>query len=342
MEKFLISIISFFSLINLTHAQMLYDKAYMSEATFYFSDKPFTNSHVGAKTSFKSNEFIYGRLELAGKTLKEAFQLDNIKEGPLYLFYHVASYNKDNKQTGSTNSIWNALELKEDQLKNTWLNFDILPDPPKVTSRLGMVNERSIGEFDKVAPAPMYLIIKSENFPSNDEYTIYVQFYLQIRDGWGSRISDDKWPVAEGSFSFNFNSNDVAVLQKNSTAAQEKLNTVYLDKLPDYFIHPLKLSDPTVTVDKVTPLIKNYRKDLQILKVAVQPASSMWSIVKNDFGIVSYRYVTAYYGVVYKEGGKCKLGSARVQQNYISDGKYGNLYCEFWGDEGELDCGLLK
>jgi len=31
-------------------------------AKMYFSDKPFTNNHEGAKTSFKSDDFIYGRI----------------------------------------------------------------------------------------------------------------------------------------------------------------------------------------------------------------------------------------------------------------------------------------
>ena len=31
-------------------------------AKMYFFDKPFTNNHEGAKTSFKSDDFIYGRI----------------------------------------------------------------------------------------------------------------------------------------------------------------------------------------------------------------------------------------------------------------------------------------
>src|SRR5690349_19164913 len=113
MKKLLIFLILFFSLLNPNIAQMLYDKTSMPGAKFYFSNKPFSNTHDGAKTSFKSNEFIYGRLELESKTLKEAFQLGSIKEGPHYLFYYVASYTKNNQQTGGTNSMWKALLIKE-------------------------------------------------------------------------------------------------------------------------------------------------------------------------------------------------------------------------------------
>jgi hypothetical protein len=342
MKKLLLSLILFFSFLNPNIAQMLYDKTSMPGATFYFSNKPFSNGHEGAKTSFKSNEFIYGRLELEGKTIREAFQLNSIKEGPHYLFYHVASY-KNDRQTGSTNSIYKVLLVKEDQLNSKWLNFDILPEPSKATSRLGLVNELGVGEFDIAAAAPLYAIMRPENFSTNDQYTIYTQFYMKARDGWGNIVNDDnKWPYAEGSFSFTFNSNDVTAIQNNATAVREKLNTVKVDKLPDYFSNPIKISDPTVTVAKVSPLIKNYLSDYEILKIAIQPASSMWSVVKNDLGLVSYRYVTGYYRIVYKKDGKCQLGSVRVLQDHIDKGKYGNLYCKFWGDEGELDCANLK
>jgi hypothetical protein len=345
MKKLLVFLVLFLSFLNPNIAQMLYDKTSMPGAKFYFSSKPFSNSHDGAKTSFKSNEFIYGRLELENKTLKEAFQLTSIKEGPHYLVYHIASYNRNNQQTGGTNSMWKALLIKEDQLNNKWLNFDILPEPSKATSKLGVVNEQGIGDFDKVAAAPLYFIMSPENFPADDEYTIYTQFYLMIRDGWGNLVNDDnKWPYAEGSFSFNFNSSDVTVLQDNGSAAREKLNTIKVDKLPEYFTHPVTISDPTVTVDKVAPIIKNHLRqyEYELLKVALQPASSMWSIVKNDFGIVSYRYVTGYYRIVYKKDGKCQLGSVRMIQDYINNGQYGDLYCKFWPNEGDLDCGNLK
>src|SRR4051812_49203016 len=47
-------------------------------AVFYFSDKPFGNSHEGAKTNFKSSDFIYGRLELDNQTIQDAFKLTPI------------------------------------------------------------------------------------------------------------------------------------------------------------------------------------------------------------------------------------------------------------------------
>lgn len=342
MKNIFFSITAIILFFTQNQAQMVYNVASMPEAKFYYSNKPFTSSHEGAKTSFHSNEFIYGRLELENKNLKEAFQLSNIKNGSPFLYYQVASY-KNEKQTGNTNSIWRALKLKENDLNNNWLNFDILPDPALAVSSLGLIDENGSGDFNKVDAAPLYAIIQRENFPEDAEYTVYVQFYMQIRDGWGNRVDDSKWPLAEGSFTFRFSGNDVTTLQQNRQKAGEKLNISYVDKLPDYFTNPVKISEPAVTVAKVTPLIKNYLgAGYEVLKVAIEPAGSMWSIVKNDLGIITYRYVTGYYRIVYKNDGKCQLGSVRILQDYIEGGKYGNLYCKFWGDEGVIDCSKVK
>ncbi len=84
---------------------------------------------------------------------------------------------------------------------------------------------------------------------------------------------------------FTFNSSDVTALQEHGSATTDKLNVVKLDKPPEYFANPIKISEPAVTVEKVTPLIKSYLRDYEVLKIAIQPASSMWSIVKNDLGL---------------------------------------------------------
>ena len=101
MKKILSAITVVILFITQNQAQMVYDVPGIPEAKFYYSDKPFKNSHDGAKTSFHSGEFIYGRLELENKTLKEAFHLENIKKGPYYLKFYVASY-RDNKQQGGS------------------------------------------------------------------------------------------------------------------------------------------------------------------------------------------------------------------------------------------------
>lgn len=329
---------------NQNIAQMIYDVDGMPGSKIYFSNQPFSTSHAGAKTSFTSAEFIYGRLELPGKTLKETFKLDAIKKGPYFLKLYIASY-KNNQQQGGSNTN-TAIRIEENELNNTWLNFDVMAEPDKAKTHMGFYNEYESGvaEFGKLRMGPLYEIISQRMFPSNGEYTIYLQFNFPAKDGWGNKIPEKEWPMAEGSFSFLFNSGDVAAINNNKDQLVNMSKKVLVDKLPDYFAKPIAISDPTVTVAKVTPLIKNYlqRSEIEVLKVAIQPAASMWSINKNELGLITRRFVTGYYGIVYKKDGLCKMGSVRMIQDYIGGGKYGNLYCEFWGDEGDIDCSKVK
>ncbi len=345
MKKLLSAITIILLFTHQNQAQMVYDVPGMADVKFYYSDKPFTNSHDGAKANFHSGEFIYGRLELGNKTLKEAFHLENIKNGPYYLQYYTVSY-RGNQMQGEPNR-FSTIRIENSQLNNKWLNFDVLPDPAKASSFIGFAakyGEFGVDDFSKFFSAPMYQIMVERSFPANDSYTIYTQFNLPGVDGWGKMLPEKEWPVAEGSFTFSFDAKDVAAIRNNETLALAKINTVTIDKLPDYFAKPISISDPSVTVAKVTPLIKNYLggDGYEVLKVAIEPAASMWSIVKNELGIQTYRYVTGYYKIVYRKDGKCTLGSVRVFQDYVGNGKYGNLYCKFWGDEGDIDCSKVK
>ncbi len=256
----------------------------------------------------------------------------------------MASF-KDNQQQGGWNTS-TAIRIEENEVNNKWLNFDVLPDPSKAKSYMGYFDEYGTGQaqFSTLRMGPMYEIIEQRFFPSNGDYTIYTQFNLPGVDGWGKKLPENQWPLAEGNFTFSFDAKDVSAIKNNMELAGKISNKVIVDKLPDYFTKPISISDPSVSVAKVTPLIKKYLEPsgYQVLKVAIQPAESMWSIVKNDLGLITHRYVTGYYGVLYKQDGGCKLGSVRAFQDYAGNGKYGNLYCKFWGDEGDIDCSKVK
>ena len=167
-------------------------------AKMFFSDKPFTTNHESTKNSFTSADFIYGRLELNNKTLFDAFNMTSIKTSRNYLRYRVSAF-KNGEQKESYN-LWDYLLIKPGTEKNTWLNFDVFPEPGKATSVVcGTETFNS-----SVAAAPLYHIINREHFPENGEYTIKVRFFLESYDAWDKKEELEKWPVADGEFSFQF------------------------------------------------------------------------------------------------------------------------------------------
>ena len=98
----------------------------------------FSNNPDGSnpKTTFTSSEFIYGRLDLGGKTVYDAFGLKN--QGANAKFYYI---NYDLQIWKPGEKPWDkwagnsyTLVTKEDAQKTYW-NFDVLPEPTKVSTR---------------------------------------------------------------------------------------------------------------------------------------------------------------------------------------------------------------
>lgn len=314
-------------------------------AKMYFSDKPFGNNHDGSKTSFKSSDFIYGRIELNNQTLLEAFKMSSIKTKYYYLRYWVCAY-KNGEQQGSKNS-WEYLLIKnEEDVKKSYLNFDILPSPTAATSAMCGLEDFT----SNIASGPLYFIINSSSFPEDGEYSIQVRLFLESYDGWGKQQDFEKWPEVKDEFKFQFNSNDIQTLKKNGDDGSElvRRNTFRLSKLPDYFSNPNKLNDPMLSNANISAVLKRDLPsgNMTLLKFAVGDYTGpLWQTEKNELGIILRRYVTPDIKIAYKFDGDCYVGYARLWQEYTGGGKYGPLIVgartsNSSGDK--IDCNLVK
>ncbi|MEO7306523.1 MAG: hypothetical protein ABIR78_10670 [Ferruginibacter sp.] len=314
----------------------------------YFSDKPFTTGNAGNKTSFKSSEFIYGRLELNNQTLKDAFKLPEDGKSTMknkndsYLRYTI-TITKDGYQWGYD---LNYIYVLGKDKNSTSFNFDVLPNPAQVTSLMSMVEEFDVGFI----PSPLYREIDPRIFNDNGNYTVKITLSSESHDGWGKAEPMEKWPVAEGEFDFAFDANDIATLKKNSKevgdAVQNGVNRV--TRLPDYFANSTKLSDPMLSNANINAILKRDLpgRHMTLLKFAVGSYTGpLWKIEKNDLGLILRRYVTPDINVVFKFENTCYIGYVRLWQEYQGGGKYGPLIagggsCNTCGDK--IDCSLVK
>lgn len=314
-------------------------------AKMYFSDKPFGNNHDGSKTSFKSSDFIYGRIELNNQTLLDAFKMSSIKTKYYYLRFRLGSF-KNGELMGSKNS-WEYLLIKnEEDVKKNYLNFDILPSPTAATSAMCGLEDFT----SNIAGGPLYFIINQSSFPDDGEYSIKVQLFLESFDGWGKQQDPEKWPSVKDEFKFNFSSGDIQTLKKNGDAGDElvRKNTFRLSKLPDYFAKPNTLGDPMLTNANISAVLKRDLPsgNMTLLKFAVGNFTGpLWQVEKNDLGLILRRYVTPDIKIAYKFDGDCYVGYARLWQEYVGGGKYGPLIvgsrsCNSCGDK--IDCNLVK
>ena len=314
----------------------------------YFSDKPFANSNAGSKTSFRSSEFIYGRMELKDQTLKDAFKLPEDGKSSMknkndsYLRYEI-SITKDDYQWGYE-LVYIYVPGKDKN--STSFNFDVLPSAAQVTSFMALVEEFDVGFI----PAPLYRHIDPSVFKDNGNYTVKITLSSESHDAWGGAEPREKWPTIEGEFDFAFDANDIATLKNNSKAVGDAVENGVnrVTKLPDYFSNSTKLSDPMLSNANISAILKRDlpARHMTLLKFAVGSYTGLlWKIEKNDLGLILRRYVTPDINVVFKFENTCYIGYVRLWQEYQGGGKYGPLIagggsCNSCGDK--IDCNLVK
>ncbi len=193
----------------------------------YFSNKPFTTSNTGSKKTFNSSEYIYGRIELDGKTVKEAFKVWDPSDGYPYSFLLYRIFIFHNGEEMGQNTL-NICLLEQKDKNKTYLNFDVLPEPSKATTVMSGIERFDAGLF----AAPLYSLINSNNFKEEGEFRIVVKFYYESYDAWGTRELVEKWPKLEDEFSFMFSIKDVAMIKKNEAAADAVIETAFKKNKP--------------------------------------------------------------------------------------------------------------
>jgi hypothetical protein len=329
----------FFALWMITGLPQESTETSMVTGKMYFSNTPFGQTNAGAKSSFASNEFIYGRLEVQGGTLKEVFRINETSKAEPYpyVLMEVSVYRNGEQMSSSRSN--NYILLKQEDLSRSYVNFDVLPDPAKATTLFSLLEDFSAG----LGFFPLYHMIDEEHFPEPGNYTIKVRFFNRSRNAWGKEEEMEKWPELTDEFSFNFRPADIAALKKNKEAATEtaRENAFRYEKLPGVFANPAKISDPKANNAKISAILKRDLPNRTILKFAVENSGGpLWHIAKDDFGLPKYRYFNRDVWVAYKMDGRCYIGTVTLRENYSGGGTYGPLEVGFTSASGVQDKGI--
>ena len=313
-----------------------------AEGKIYFSSQAFASSAINTKNSFTSAEFIYGRMELSSGTIKEVFKIKEKDNSLAFLKCKITILqNGEEISYGSSNDYI----LLKDQVKNSSaLNFDILPDPSKVTTVYSMLDDFSAG----IGFNPISTLIMNGHWPTGD-YKVHLKIYSETTNAYGDLQSEDKWPGIEGEFDLKFNEDDAEKILANKDKIKETTqeNAFRYDKLPAVFSNPGKLTDPNATSAQIAAILKRDLPDRQIIKwVAETYNGPYWHIANNDLGIPQYKYFNPHIWVAYKMNGKCYVGDVTLRQVYAGGGTYGQLQVAFTSagnvpDKG-IDCINVK
>jgi hypothetical protein len=321
----------------------------------------FSNSPDGSnpKSTFASSEYIYGRLDLGGKTVYEAFGLKNQTDVPIYyIHYDLKIYKPGEKPyEGNWGGAFNqTLVTKEDAQKTYW-NFDVLPDPTKISTLKSMLaNEK---DFERKAVAGLYTKWRDvdsarSTFPENGTYTIDVTIWGEAYDDWGkpSGVSEMK-PTASAMFSFQFTGTDGQRLVANAEKANKTLESAKIasemhHKIPDWWFkggtYP---AEPKLSAARLVPMIKGFiaQWNLTYLKhMVVKTDGPLWVIKKNELGIPTFRDLSPYIYIIYKDPkeNSCNIGALYMRQPYAGAGTYGEPFLGGIRDVEYIDCAAVK
>ncbi len=320
----------------------------------------FSNNPDGSnpKTTFTSSEYIYGRLDLGGKTVYDAFGLKNQTDVPIYYIHYDLNILKPGEKVwdnwgGSFNE---TLVTKEDAQKTYW-NFDVLPDPTKISTLKSMLADQK--DFERKSYAGIYTKWYNADsarstFPQSGTYTIDVTIWGDSYDDWGKPTGKyELKPTASAQFAFQFNGADGQTLVANRVKANQTLEAVknaseMLHAMPDWWYKPATgVTDPKLAPVRLVPMIKGFigQWNMTYMKhMIINFTGPLWVIEKNDLGIPEYRMVKPYIYILYKDpkDNSCQVGALYMRESYSGAGTYGAPYLGGIRDVQYIDCAVVK
>jgi hypothetical protein len=307
-----------------------------------------TTTAATSQANFKSSDFIYGRIQLNSGTIKEALKIAEKDNKHPFYYYDYDLFIYKNKKEVYHNRIWNTILLRDDELNKDYLNFDILPDPKKVSTIYSATSDFCCGK----STVPLYSSVSPEVFATEGVYKVELLIRnSSITDQWGKAIRDEsKWPTFDIDFDFTFSNSDIATLKKNyeaaSTVAQEKFKTAgaMAAELPDSWSAKSGTPMAGYSAAKYNQLYVKYYPGAKIIKTYMTNDGG-WSVIKdNDNILPRYKYSSQWVTYFVKNTkGECYYHTCNLRQNYEGGGRYGAAFLAVFDEEIKyLDCEKMK
>lgn len=336
----------------------------------YFSNQPFGATNDGSKTSFTTGDYIYGRLETGGKTLREAFGFTPVTtENPFNkVIFNLYAYDPsepspegDKEGKAVVRAIINGPNVRftEADLDKTYWNFDVLPEPAKATTRI-YYNIQNY-EDEKAGAFALYSFLKDRAEPKN--YLVGIEIVRQTVDFRGNREPAEKWMRIQGRLSLDFKQTDFAKIKAdqeqmeanrqariNQTTADSKRAEIESRSLPDSWTlksNPLLAGLTESNLRALYQRFGAHDAPKQIIKFYAAPAgSTAKKVVTNDLGIPKYRawdqWFTIFAKVKFQDGKEsCFYEDFRAAQEYAGGGTYGGMILVMDPRRIDISCAKL-
>jgi hypothetical protein len=309
------------------------------------------------KTTFTSSEFIYGKLDLGGKTMYDAFGLKNLGDAKFYsVHYHlnILPPGKEAWEHDWHNGVSYTLVTKEDAQKTYW-NFDVLPDPAKISTLSGAIDD-DLSYFNSASGIYSQWYDASSarsKLPQNGTYTVDIVIFGNGYDDWGKSTGEsEKYPTASAKFAFQFSGTDGQTLVANAVKAKEGVEAAknrreMLHAMPAWWAKAAAPTDAKLAPARLVPMIKGFisQWNLTYMKhMIIQYTGPLWVIENNELGIPKYRMVKPYIYILYKDpkDNSCQVGALYMREPYSGAGTYGEPYLDGIREVQYIDCSAIK
>ncbi len=320
--------------------------------TIYFSNQPFTNGTENSKTSFKSDEYIYGRLVLKSGSVRDVLNPSSLTKTnkikyqiPFKIYWKDSSNQKHYPDFLADNAV-----LTDSELDKTYWDFDVFPEPGK--AKTVVFTDRNFNNGYESADS-VYLFLKKED-TQEGTYRVGVEIKTAGVDFRGNPLPEDQKKTVEGEISFAFRGSNYAKIKADyetltkNFAATANQNQTANQQLPPEWTQPSNRILPIATEAQMRLMYLNRAKNnnLKIVKFhASAPGQTSWTVETNGLGIPIYRFSNQTYTVFVKNQAtnQCFFDDFGLRQNYSGGGTYGQTFLDF--DEGSkkfFDCNKMN
>lgn len=304
----------------------------------YFSNQPFINGTEGSKTSFNSNEFIYGRLVLNGGTVREVLKPASLtKKIKGYQIPFKIYWKDSNGQKHYPDFLADNAVLSEADLDKTYWDFDFFPPPDK--AKTVVFTDRNFNDGYESSDS-VYLFLNNEE-TKEGTYRLGVEIKNVAVDFRGNPLPASETQTVEGEIPFTFRGADYANIKANynaltkTFAATARQSQTANQELPKEWTEATNRILPIATEAQMRLMFLNRfrnKASLQIIKFhASAPGQTSWSVEKNNLGIPIYRYSNQTYTIFVKNTAEnqCFFDNFGLRQNYSGGGTYGQTFLDF-------------
>ncbi len=321
--------------------------------TIYFSNKPFTDGTEGGKTTFSSNESIYGKLVLKGGTVREVLKpaAPTQKIKGYQLPFRIYRMDRDGDKHTLFVLATTAVLSEADLDKSSW-SFDVFPHPDQAQTLI----YTGMNPNDGYNPTDSVYVFLSNNTTKKRTYRLGVEMKTAGVDFRGNPLPESELQSISGDFSFTFQGADFAAIKANS----DKLNNTFFSRYKNQKMANQELpkewkltTNPIIGGQTELKLKTTYVNsfssgggaNLNILKFYAAPPKSQtpWIVLNNDLGIPLYRYSAQWYTVFVKDKSNdvCFFQGFGLRQNYSGGGTFSEAFVDH-GDSHLYNCDKMN